>query len=388
LLDYNGAVKVTVFCAKGLRNADITGGSDVYCVAQVPNRYDATFTTAVMMDTQNPVWNHTHTFETYAAGDPIWFTLYDQDDMDADDMLGRIKVPWLEFFPAGMERKFMKLDNAGKGITAFIELEIQLVEADPRKAKKPKKKPTMMARTPVCLDTEPAHSRDSPPSVAPVTEPPVQNPEPVANPEPEVQNPEPEVVPEVNNSPVVSQTQESNMQSDFDSLPQHARQGNIRVIKRKPKAEARQDSAKQKPLEPQQQQTEEEIQKQPLTAVRGDGFSPQPRPKAGSFSKQPEAGVGLERPKPGSSIRRQRSASASPRGVRTAAVSPLQGFELDDHDDPVMGAMVPWTDEIVDDNVIDELDGAAPSGHKLRRQKKRGAPPRSNASNVTSFMEE
>ncbi|CAK0873360.1 unnamed protein product [Prorocentrum cordatum] len=96
-------LRVSVVSAKGLRNADWFGKSDPYCICEVPGSLQSRFTTDVVDDCLEPVWNKTVEFDWH-RGAPLEFTVMDKDVWPKeDDLLGRATLPSERFFPFGFD---------------------------------------------------------------------------------------------------------------------------------------------------------------------------------------------------------------------------------------------------------------------------------------------
>jgi len=93
---------VTIRHARNLRNADLFGKSDPYCVCQIPNKDKAIFRTKVIDNTLNPDWNEQGEIAGYEEGDNLLFKVYDQDPMSSD-LLGTAELNNKVFFPRGFD---------------------------------------------------------------------------------------------------------------------------------------------------------------------------------------------------------------------------------------------------------------------------------------------
>ncbi|CAJ1421743.1 unnamed protein product [Effrenium voratum] len=122
------AMQVTVFSAKGLRNADWSlsgvGGSDAFCKVEVPDTGKG-FQTEVFEDSSNPVWNKTERLNLLAK-ETLVLTVLDRDQGDKVDLLGKVSMPMSKLVN-GFEGP-LKLQEAGKNIEAYLHVSIQVLK--------------------------------------------------------------------------------------------------------------------------------------------------------------------------------------------------------------------------------------------------------------------
>lgn len=127
-----GVLMITIHHATGLKAAD-TGGltglvpggkkgsSDPYVVAAWSKFGKPLYSTRVMVEELNPVWEETCfllvTPDEVTAEERISIQLWDSDARSADDILGRIEVDLLECMKEG-EGKMVKRTD---GLTGFVE---------------------------------------------------------------------------------------------------------------------------------------------------------------------------------------------------------------------------------------------------------------------------
>jgi len=151
-LEETRVLRVTVVQARGLRDADFMPGSDKsdpYCKCEIMGKPEATFRTPVIRDCLDPVWNHTELVPGYEEGDALLFSVYDEDDvsqnrnasssymndgpsqmfLDGDEQLGRLMISDDEVIRESHAE--YQLEDAGKGIEAFLEVELRVVSAFP-----------------------------------------------------------------------------------------------------------------------------------------------------------------------------------------------------------------------------------------------------------------
>ena len=72
-------VRVTIVGAKDLRQADLLGHSDPYCICSIPGKKQSQCQTPVIQDSQEPVWNYTYDFLDFAPGDTLQFLAFDEN---------------------------------------------------------------------------------------------------------------------------------------------------------------------------------------------------------------------------------------------------------------------------------------------------------------------
>lgn len=121
-----GSLHVTLEGARGLRDADwLPGGgkSDPYAVVEIQGKRHSRFQTGVINDTLDPVWNVEGDVPGYEPGDNVVVSIFDKDPTKGDDLLGTVTLT-TEQFAAGLVGE-VKLDNAGKGVDAYVTLAIQ-----------------------------------------------------------------------------------------------------------------------------------------------------------------------------------------------------------------------------------------------------------------------
>merc|ERR1711971_518217 len=128
-------LQVTVVGARGLRDADwMPGGgkSDPYCVCEIPQKPQSKFQTPVIDNTLDPEWNYTTTLQDHVEGDSLVFSVYDKDTGKSDDFLGTVTLK-SQHFLRGYEGE-LPLEDAGKGIQAFLKLKIVPLHGPPPNA--------------------------------------------------------------------------------------------------------------------------------------------------------------------------------------------------------------------------------------------------------------
>jgi hypothetical protein len=89
-------VGVTVVSASGLKNTDMVGASDPYCVVELESKTKGKSIsrrqTETVNDNLDPVWNKDFTFYAYSDGDQLVFSIFDEDNLWAGDFLGQARV--------------------------------------------------------------------------------------------------------------------------------------------------------------------------------------------------------------------------------------------------------------------------------------------------------
>ena len=88
-----GILKVTVHNAKDLIVCDKFGKSDPYCLVDLGNQR---FRTRTIYKTLNPEWERTFYFDISELYQNLFITVFDEDEKDADDFMGRFCIPILD----------------------------------------------------------------------------------------------------------------------------------------------------------------------------------------------------------------------------------------------------------------------------------------------------
>lgn len=121
-------LQITIKNATNLRDADIVGHSDPFCVMEIPGRKTKPKvheTTEVIDETCNPTWNHKFTCNC-AVGDPLLFSVYDKDMM-SDEFLGRCTLLPKMYFPFGFNGE-MRLEDTGEDTYAHLYVAVKILE--------------------------------------------------------------------------------------------------------------------------------------------------------------------------------------------------------------------------------------------------------------------
>lgn len=88
-----GILKVSLHLAKGLIACDSFGKSDPYCYVDLGNQR---FRSRTVYKTVNPEWERVFYFDITELYQNLFITLFDEDENDADDFMGRVCIPILE----------------------------------------------------------------------------------------------------------------------------------------------------------------------------------------------------------------------------------------------------------------------------------------------------
>eukprot|EP00931_Biecheleriopsis_adriatica_P036221 TRINITY_DN20872_c0_g2_i1.p1 TRINITY_DN20872_c0_g2~~TRINITY_DN20872_c0_g2_i1.p1 ORF type:complete len:1300 (-),score=256.53 TRINITY_DN20872_c0_g2_i1:56-3394(-) len=98
-------MKLKILSARGLPASDhglISASSDPYCVVEIEGRLVAHKPrTQTIQKTLNPKWNFVHSVPDYKVGDTLKFTVWDEDWISADDILGHAVLSAEQFHPDG-----------------------------------------------------------------------------------------------------------------------------------------------------------------------------------------------------------------------------------------------------------------------------------------------
>lgn len=118
-------VKVTVVGARNLRNADMIGKSDPYCICEVQGKPSVQIVTPSVTDTLNPEWLHEAELVGYQIEDALIFTVKDKDPLKPDDFLGKVSVPFEAFTDSVFEGELQLTETQGE-LESFLKLKIEL----------------------------------------------------------------------------------------------------------------------------------------------------------------------------------------------------------------------------------------------------------------------
>lgn len=115
---------IMIVGARGLRNSDWVPGlgkPDCYCVVKSANR--TLFTTRATDNTLEPVWNESAKVNGYSECEPLQFSIHDSDVVGSE-CVGKTALE-SERFANGFNGE-LQLVEAGKGLTAFLRLKIEV----------------------------------------------------------------------------------------------------------------------------------------------------------------------------------------------------------------------------------------------------------------------
>lgn len=116
---------ITIVGARGLRSSKWLPGEwgkpDSYCVVKSGDR--TLFTTEVLSNVLEPVWNETTTVDDHPAGEPLQFSVHDSDGV-LSDCLGKAALA-SEQLASGFNGE-LQLAEAGQGIEAFLRLKVKV----------------------------------------------------------------------------------------------------------------------------------------------------------------------------------------------------------------------------------------------------------------------
>lgn len=105
-------LKVNIIGAHYLRDADLAGKSDPYCVCEVVGKPGSRFQTKVINDNLNPVWNTRGELTDFSPGEELRFSVFDRDKgaSNVDECLGQAKLLSPQFLPNGFEGELLLAD--------------------------------------------------------------------------------------------------------------------------------------------------------------------------------------------------------------------------------------------------------------------------------------
>jgi len=124
-------LKVTIRSATGLKAMDpnirilSSGKSDPYCICEVPCKSRLQFTTPVIANCLDPVWDTTGELKPYRDGDSLRFTVWDQDLVKQDDFLGRATLESKVFRLSGFDGEIgLSLPTGEECGTLSVKVEV------------------------------------------------------------------------------------------------------------------------------------------------------------------------------------------------------------------------------------------------------------------------
>jgi len=117
-------LRITVFGARGLRNADWRTISDPYCICQITGRPGSCFRTAIVKDNLDPDWDHTDDINEFAFEDELQFTVMDKDMIKSDDFLGRAVLKSTQIYPRGFEGELGLRDLERRSLAGSLRVRV------------------------------------------------------------------------------------------------------------------------------------------------------------------------------------------------------------------------------------------------------------------------
>lgn len=122
---------VRIYRAENLAAADMNGKSDPFCRLELGNEQ---LQTATEYKTLSPEWNRTFCLQVKDIHEVLMITIYDEDNRDQAEFLGRVAVPLLSIRNGQMKwmaLKDKKLRTRAKGnILVQFWLSYNLVRLD------------------------------------------------------------------------------------------------------------------------------------------------------------------------------------------------------------------------------------------------------------------
>eukprot|EP00419_Tripos_fusus_P004738 CAMPEP_0172678202 /NCGR_PEP_ID=MMETSP1074-20121228/15223_1 /TAXON_ID=2916 /ORGANISM="Ceratium fusus, Strain PA161109" /LENGTH=249 /DNA_ID=CAMNT_0013496179 /DNA_START=26 /DNA_END=775 /DNA_ORIENTATION=+ len=135
---------VTILAATALRDADWvpgSGASDPFCVCEMVRSHAAgtqeggksstkvSIQTETVPNCNSPVWDFNGEFHGFVPGDELAFTVYDEDSVKSNDILGMAKLTSDQFYPGGFQGEVPLQDSekSTRDAQAYLKLKIQPV---------------------------------------------------------------------------------------------------------------------------------------------------------------------------------------------------------------------------------------------------------------------
>mmetsp|Transcript_33842 Transcript_33842/g.91588 ORF Transcript_33842/g.91588 Transcript_33842/m.91588 type:complete len:384 (-) Transcript_33842:16-1167(-) len=120
---------VHIVSARGLRDADwLPGYNKSDCEVRLLIDGVELYKTKVIPDCLEPVWNEQVAITSWQEGQPLEFCIQD-DDLTSTENLGKVTLPPSAFDKVGFNGTCL-VDDAGKGIKAYLRLKIKLPGKD------------------------------------------------------------------------------------------------------------------------------------------------------------------------------------------------------------------------------------------------------------------
>ena len=127
-----GTLRIRIVSGRGIAQMDSVGGCDPYCTLAYGK---AAFKTKIRKNTLKPIFGEAFTFQVTDREAPCVIQLFDNDPLDADDLIGQVEFTpeqvlkggeeslagerwWtVEEAPGGVSPEEVELDWAGKGVS-------------------------------------------------------------------------------------------------------------------------------------------------------------------------------------------------------------------------------------------------------------------------------
>jgi len=121
-------LKVTIIGARGLRNADSfkvkgQGVSDPYCTCEIAGKPHSKIKTHLVKDKLEPYWDYQGEVQDFEDGDCLTFSVWDFDQGDTDDFLGKVTLNSSQFYPGGFDGE-VQLEDVGEDIRSYLRIQI------------------------------------------------------------------------------------------------------------------------------------------------------------------------------------------------------------------------------------------------------------------------
>lgn len=122
------SLDITLIGARGLRNADSVkvkgeGLSDPYCTCEIVGKPHSRIKTRLVKDSLDPIWDYQGEIQDFEDGDSLTFCVWDFDQGDDDDLLGKVTLNSSQFYPAGYDGE-VPLEDVGGNSRPFLRIHI------------------------------------------------------------------------------------------------------------------------------------------------------------------------------------------------------------------------------------------------------------------------
>jgi len=121
-------VEVSILSGHGLRDGDwvpFMGGSDPYCVAELAGKADK-IRTKTIPNEKDPEWKETGCL-TITETDSIQFTVYDEDPLKPDDLLGRVSLKASQVISGGFDGELQLQSGSDKSRAGSLSVKVTLL---------------------------------------------------------------------------------------------------------------------------------------------------------------------------------------------------------------------------------------------------------------------